>query len=167
MSGYKGHHPIYRKQWIPLPPLILQLKIAAILSVYDELIENNRRRIQLLEAAARLLYKEWFVHLRFPGHEHVKLTDGVPEGWKKKPLEERSAADLGVDPDDVAQNLDGSARYLLAMLNRFGDEKLALAAYNAGPEAVARHGGIPPFEETRNHVVRVMAVAERLAGETR
>lgn len=78
-----------------------------------------------------------------------------------------TAADLGVDPDDVAQNLDGSARYLLAMLNRFGDEKLALAAYNAGPEAVARHGGIPPFEETRNHVVRVMAVAERLAGETR
>lgn len=78
-----------------------------------------------------------------------------------------TAADLGVDPADVAQNLDGSARYLLAMLNRFGDEKLALAAYNAGPGAVARHGGIPPFEETRNHVVRVMAVAERLHGETR
>ncbi|MDY8110936.1 lytic transglycosylase domain-containing protein [Fulvimarina sp. 2208YS6-2-32] len=78
-----------------------------------------------------------------------------------------TAADLGVDPADVVQNLDGSARYLLAMLNRFGDEELAVAAYNAGPEAVARHGGIPPFEETRNHVVRVMAVAERLAGETR
>ncbi|RFC61872.1 lytic transglycosylase domain-containing protein [Fulvimarina endophytica] len=78
-----------------------------------------------------------------------------------------TAANLGVDPSNVVQNLDGSARYLLAMLERFGDEKLALAAYNAGPEAVARHGGIPPFEETRNHVVRVMAVAERLNGETR
>ena len=58
--------------------------IAFILSAYDDLIENNRRRIQLLEQAARLLYKEWFVHLRFPGHEHTKIIDGVPEGWEKK-----------------------------------------------------------------------------------
>lgn len=57
--------------------------IAAVLSAYDELIENNRRRIQLLEQAARLLYKEWFVHLRFPGHEHTRIIDGVPEGWEK------------------------------------------------------------------------------------
>ncbi len=57
-------------------------RIASILSAYDDLIENNRRRIQLLEQAARLLYKEWFVHLRFPGHEHVKIRDGVPEGWE-------------------------------------------------------------------------------------
>lgn len=61
----------------------IQQKIASILSTYDNLIENNRRRIQLLEKSARLLYKEWFVHLRFPGHEHVKVVDGVPEGWKK------------------------------------------------------------------------------------
>ena len=54
-----------------------------ILSAYDDLIENNRRRIQLLEQSARLLYKEWFVRLRFPGHEHVKIKDGVPEGWKE------------------------------------------------------------------------------------
>jgi restriction endonuclease S subunit len=53
------------------------------LSSYDDLIENNRQRIQLLERSARLLYKEWFVHLRFPGHEHVKITDGIPEGWEK------------------------------------------------------------------------------------
>ena len=57
-----------------------------VLSTYDDLIENNRRRIQLLEQASRLLYQEWFVHLRFPGHEHVKIADGVPEGWEKKPL---------------------------------------------------------------------------------
>ena len=60
--------------------------IASILSAYDDLIENNRRRIQLLERAARLLYKEWFVHLRFPGHEHVRVGDGVPEGWGRKRL---------------------------------------------------------------------------------
>jgi type I restriction enzyme, S subunit len=67
----------------PIPPVALQQRIASILSAYDDLIENNRRRIQLLEQAARLLYKEWFVHLRFPGHEHTQIIDGVPEGWEK------------------------------------------------------------------------------------
>jgi type I restriction enzyme S subunit len=65
-----------------LPPINVQQKIVSILSAYDNLIENNRRRIHLLEESARLLYKEWFVHLRFPGHEHVKIIDGVPEGWE-------------------------------------------------------------------------------------
>ena len=64
----------------------IQSAIASILSSYDDLIENNRRRIQLLEQAARLLYKEWFVHLRFPGHEHTKVINGVPEGWERKTL---------------------------------------------------------------------------------
>jgi type I restriction enzyme S subunit len=68
----------------PCPPLPIQRKAAKKLSAYDDLIENNRRRIQLLEQAARLLYKEWFVHLRFPGHEHTPIIDGVPEGWEKK-----------------------------------------------------------------------------------
>lgn len=63
-----------------------QRSIAARLSAYDDLIENNQRRIQLLEQAARLLYKEWFVHLRFPGHEYTKIVDGVPRGWAKKSL---------------------------------------------------------------------------------
>ena len=65
-----------------------QRAIASILSAYDDLIENNRRRIQLLEQAARLLYKEWFVHLRFPGYERAKIIDGVPDGWKKKTIAE-------------------------------------------------------------------------------
>lgn len=69
---------------IPLPDIIIQQKIADILSTYDDLIENNRRRIELLEKSAQLLYKEWFVHLRFPGHEHVKVVDGVPDGWERK-----------------------------------------------------------------------------------
>ena len=73
---------------IRVPPLAEQTEIASILSAYDNLIENNRRRIQLLEQAARLLYREWFVCLRFPGHEHVKIIDGVPEGWEKKALGE-------------------------------------------------------------------------------
>lgn len=69
-----------------VPQKAIQRRIASILSAYDDLIENNRRRIQLLEQAARLLYKEWFVQLRFPGHEHAKIKDGVPEGWEKKTL---------------------------------------------------------------------------------
>lgn len=73
---------------LPLPKLHTQKSIASILSAYDNLIENNRRRIQLLEQAARLLYKEWFVHLRFPGHEHVKIKNGVPEGWERRILGE-------------------------------------------------------------------------------
>ncbi|KGM52649.1 hypothetical protein N800_11255 [Lysobacter daejeonensis GH1-9] len=63
------------------PDLETQGRIVEQLLPIDDLIENNRRRIALLEQSARLLYREWFVHLRFPGHEHVKVVDGVPEGW--------------------------------------------------------------------------------------
>lgn len=76
-----------------------------------------------------------------------------------------TARDLGVDPHDMAQNLDGAARYLLMMLDRFGSAALALAAYNAGPDAVSRHGGIPPYPETQGHVARVSAVVARLQGD--
>ena len=66
-----------------LPSLEIQRRIADILSAYDNLIENNRKQIKLLEEAAQRLYKEWFVDLRFPGHEHTKIVDDVPEGWEK------------------------------------------------------------------------------------
>ena len=75
-----------------------------------------------------------------------------------------TARDLGIDPRDPLQNLDGSARYLAMMLETFGDPRLALAAYNAGPDAVRQYGGIPPYRETQNHVARVMAVVARLEG---
>lgn len=67
---------------VTLPPIETQRRIADILSGYDDLIENNRKQIKLLEEAAQRLYKEWFVDLRFPGHEHTRIVDGVPEGWK-------------------------------------------------------------------------------------
>ncbi len=69
-----------------MPPLETQHRIADTLSAYDDLIENNRKQIKLLEEAAQRLYKEWFVDLRFPGHEHTKITDGVPEGWEASRL---------------------------------------------------------------------------------
>jgi type I restriction enzyme, S subunit len=65
------------------PLLSIQKKIASILSSYDNLIENNTRRIEILEQMAKLIYEEWFVKFRFPGHEYEKIIDGVPEGWKK------------------------------------------------------------------------------------
>ena len=71
---------------VAMPSFAEQQRITAILSAYDNLIENNRRRIQLLEQAARLLYKEWFVHLRFPGHEHTTIINGIPAGWERKTL---------------------------------------------------------------------------------
>lgn len=67
---------------IPCPPLEIQKKIGDILSKYDDLIENNLRRVMLLEQSARMLYKEWFVNLRFPGHEHSKVKNGIPDGWE-------------------------------------------------------------------------------------
>lgn len=75
---------------VSLPPLSEQRRIADILSAYDELIENNQRRIQILETMARALYREWFVHFRFPGHEKVQWVESelgeIPEGWEVKRL---------------------------------------------------------------------------------
>lgn len=71
---------------VKLPSIEIQKQIAGILSVYDDLIENNQKQIKLLEEAAQRLYKEWFVDLHFPGHENTKIVDGVPEGWIKEKI---------------------------------------------------------------------------------
>ena len=81
-----------------LPSKSEQERIADILSNYDDLIENNRRRIQLLERSLHLLYKEWFVHLRFPSHEHSKIVDGIPEGWEKRTIDKICATIGGGTP---------------------------------------------------------------------
>ncbi|MDO5800220.1 MAG: restriction endonuclease subunit S [Coriobacteriia bacterium] len=72
-----------REKTIALPPLPVQSRIAGVLSAHDKLIENNRKQIKLLEEAAQRLYKEWFVDLRFPGHETTPIHNGIPEGWKR------------------------------------------------------------------------------------
>ena len=87
--------PIY------LPPLPLQKKIAAILSSYDDLIENNERRIKILENMAQNLYREWFVNFRFPGHSKVKMVDSplgkIPKGWKVGRLDDAIVLQRGFD----------------------------------------------------------------------
>ena len=92
MIGASGRQRAQRKVveniLINAPSLPTQTHIADILSAYDDLIENNRRRMRLLEELARQLYREWFVRLRFPGHEHTDIFNGVPKGWRRVPIPE-------------------------------------------------------------------------------
>lgn len=100
---------IYKVESIPLdlPDLDIQNKIVKIISSYDNLIENNQKQIKLLEEAAQRLYKEWFIDLRFPGHESVENVDGAPEGWSYKALKEISTLKAGGDkPRKFSKTLD-------------------------------------------------------------
>jgi type I restriction enzyme S subunit len=96
---------------IEVPPLPIQRKIAAILSAYDGLIENNTRRIQILEELAQTIYKEWFVKFRFPGYEKVKIVDSelgeIPEGWRVKRLGDVSNIVMGQSPSSKIYNTNG------------------------------------------------------------
>ena len=80
---------------LPIPRKDMQERIVGVFAAYDELIENNRRRMTLLEDAARQLYREWFVRLRFPGYEHTRITKGVPDGWDRVPLGDRVTLNYG------------------------------------------------------------------------
>lgn len=87
--GTKKLDTVVLERWpLKLPDKVTQQNIVNTIFSYDDLIENNKRRIELLEESARQLYKEWFVRFRFPGHEHVKIIDGVPEGWESKKVGE-------------------------------------------------------------------------------
>ena len=82
----------------------MQHRIASTLSRYDSLIDNYQKQIKLLEEAAQRLYKEWFVNLRFPGHENTKIVDGVPEGWEKKKLGDIADVLMGQSPKSEFYN---------------------------------------------------------------
>jgi type I restriction enzyme S subunit len=82
---------------LPVPNSDLQRRTVAVVSTYDDLIENNQRRTELLEDAARLLYQEWFLRLRFPGYEHTRTTAGVPAGWERIPFEDALVLQRGFD----------------------------------------------------------------------
>lgn len=86
-----------RNMEISIPCIDSQKRIADILSAYDDLIENNQKQIKLLEEAAQRLYKQWFIDLRFPGHETTKIVDGIPQGWSVKTV------------DDIAEYINGYA----------------------------------------------------------
>ena len=98
-----------RQVEIPLPPLPTQRKIAAVLSAYDDLIENNTRRIEILEEMARAIYREWFVEFRFPGHDGVKMVESelglIPQGWEVK-----SFGEVSLNFDRQRKPLSGMVR---------------------------------------------------------
>ena len=89
----------FKRVKVTIPPLPIQRKISSILSAYDDLIENNTRRIQILEDIAQAIYREWFVHFRFPGHEDVKMVESelgmIPEGWEVIKLSELVSTQYG------------------------------------------------------------------------
>ena len=106
-----------------LPPKEHQARIVDAISAYDNLIENNRRRISLLEETARLLYREWFVHFRFPGHEHTKTVDGLPEGWERRALGDvvrvvkENVTPSDFEEDDVHVGLEHMPRRSFTLIN--------------------------------------------------
>ena len=112
------------------PDVDIQSEIAVTLSAYDDLIENNRRRMALLEESARLLYRELFVRLRFPGHEHTRIVNGIPEGWRRVPLGEiTTKIGSGATPRGGEASYLSEGIPLIRSLNvyddRFDDDGLA------------------------------------------
>ena len=101
-----------------LPDLNSQTRIGRILSAYDDSIENNQNRMKLLDDAARLLHREWFVRLRFPGHEHVRVKDGVPEGWNRRVLANVCAS--LEDGDWIESKDQGGEDYRLLQVSNIG-----------------------------------------------
>ena len=144
-SGTKVRHTaperIYRVK-VRVPCVSDQIRMAATLSAYDDLIENNRRRIHLLEEAARLLYREWFVHLRFPGYEWVRVGDGVPVGWERKTLSEVADITMGQSPDSIYYTEDGNGLPFHQGVTNFGTRFLSHKIYCTVDARLAGPGDI-------------------------
>lgn len=103
------NNDVFSRLDVTFPNIEIQRRIAEILSTYDDLIENNRKQIKLLEEAAQRLYKEWFVDLRFPGHENTKITDGIPERWRKYKFSDITSIMSGGTPKtDVKEFYNGN-----------------------------------------------------------
>ena len=127
---------------IPLPPLSIQRAIAEVAQAYDDLIATNQRRIALLEDAARRIYREWCVHLRFPGHEAVPVKDGVPEGWAKLPLGDVAEITMGQSPESKYYNTDGDGLPFHQGVSDFGHRFVTHETFTKQATRVAAAGDI-------------------------
>ena len=125
-----------------IPPIETQRRIADVLSAYDDLIENNRKQIKLLEEAAQRLYKEWFVDLRFPGHEHIRIVDGVPEGWKKEPLSAIADVTMGQSPKSEFYNHIGEGLPFHQGVGTYGTRFVKNETYTTSYTRIAEAGSI-------------------------
>jgi len=135
---------------ISIPNYEAQKQIADILSAYDDLIENNRRRMVLLEEAARQLYREWFVRLRFPGHEHTRITNGVPGGWERKRLGDLcreirdSLLPQALEPDTPYIGLEHMPRRSIS-LNEWGKADQVISSKHRFSAGEILFGKIRPY----------------------
>jgi type I restriction enzyme S subunit len=135
---------------VPRPLRAIQERIADILSAYDILIENNRRRMALLEEAARQLYREWIVRLRFPGYEHTRITNGVPEGWERKRLGNlckeirESVLPQGLEPDTPYIGLEHMPRRSIS-LGEWGKAQQVISSKHRFSAGEILFGKIRPY----------------------
>lgn len=149
-----------RKVQIPLFSLPVQEKIGEILSAYDDLIDNNNRRIALLEEAIHRLYREWFVHLRFPGHEHTPVVDGVPQGWEKRPLAEVCHLTMGQSPKSEFYNTHGEGLPFHQGVKDFGTRFITHNTWCTQPNRIAEAGDI--LFSVRAPVGRINVASDKL-----
>ena len=144
-SGATVHHTSPSKIYdvsINLPPLSVQQKIADTLSAYDDLIENNRKQIKLLEEAAQKLYKEWFVKLNFPGHENTKIVDDIPDGWKKGVLSDISNILMGQSPKSEFYNTEHKGLPFHQGVGSYGNRFVEDEVYSTDFTRIAEAGSI-------------------------
>ena len=127
---------------IHLPPLPTQQRIVEILSNYDRLIDNNTRRIALLEESIHRLYQEWFVYLRFPGCDRVAIVDGVPEGWSHQPIEKACELVMGQSPPSTTYNTTGQGLPFHQGVTKFGSRFISHETYCTQPNRIAEPGDI-------------------------
>ena len=137
-----------------------QITIASILSSYDDLIENIRRRIQLLEQAARTLYEEWFVRLRFPGHEGMIATNGVPKRWKRTPFSELASIIMGQSPKSIHYNDEGLGLPFHQGVTNFGQRFPSHRIYCTATNRIALPGDI--LFSVRAPVGRINVTLDRI-----
>lgn len=126
----------------PVPEIQTQIRIADILSSYDNLIENDRRRIQLLEEAARLIYREWFVHLRFPGHDVSRSLNVIPEGWQRDHLQQIADVTMGQSPKSIFYNEDADGLPFHQGVSDYGHRFPTHRIYCTVQKRIAEEGDI-------------------------
>ena len=125
-----------------LPPLKTQKRIADILSAYDDLIENNQKQIKLLEESAQRLYKQWFIDLKFLGHETTKIVDGLPEGWRKERLVDFADVVMGQSPKSEFYNQEKKGLPFHQGVGSYGTRFVIDDTYSSSVTRIAESGSI-------------------------
>jgi type I restriction enzyme S subunit len=149
---------------IPLPPLPTQRKIATILSAYDDLIENNTRRIRILEEMAQMIYREWFVNFRFPGHEKAKMIESqlgmIPQGWEVHKLNDICTIVMGQSPSSEFYNQVGDGLPFHQGVTDFGQHFPVDRVFSTATNRIAQRGDI--LFSVRAPVGRINTAAKRI-----